>query len=302
MRKVLAITVALMIAAMVLTPALGYTDQSAGNQSYTITAGGRVPYSISSGVPAHNLTQEMVASKYSIKAPAVQGSRVPYSFQLGLAMPYSMKLVGVSNALPEGYQTKKEASTLGMATKAEEATPAETKQTPAKEAAEVNATYPAVAEPSEQIGVPPVSANETAAPNMTAVTPAEQPKFSIAGVVFNDTEGNGVMDSNEAGLANWTVNLEQPAGTVIQSATTTMDGKFAFMDLAAGEYTVSEVMQMGWNLIAPADNKLTVTITNVSVSDLAFANQMMPVEVSAAPENMTTPANATEMVNATAAA
>jgi hypothetical protein len=276
MRKVLAITVALMIAAMVLTPALGYTDQSAGNQSYTITSSGRVPYSISSGVPAHNLTQEMVASKYSIKAPAVQGSRVPYSFQQGRAVPYSMKLVGVSNALPEGYQTTKEAETLGTAAKV------------------------------EQIGVPPVSAtempapNETAATNLTAVTPAEQPKFSITGVVFDDLEGNGVMDGNEAGLANWTVNLEQPAGTVIQSATTSMDGKFGFMDLAVGEYTVSEVMQMGWNLIAPADNKFTVTITNASVSDLAFANQMLPAEVPAVSENVTAPAaNATEVVSAT---
>ncbi|MCX6668947.1 MAG: hypothetical protein NTV25_03950, partial [Methanothrix sp.] len=107
MSKVLAITVALMIAAMVLTPALGYTGQSAGNQSYTAISGARVAYSISSGVPAHNLTQEMIASKYSIKAPAVQGSRVPYSFQIGVAMPYSIKLVGVSNALPEGFQTKK---------------------------------------------------------------------------------------------------------------------------------------------------------------------------------------------------
>ncbi len=283
MRKVLAITVALMIAAMVLTPALGYTDQSAGNQSYTVTSGGRVPYSISSGVPAHNLTQEMVASKYSIKAPAVQGSRVPYSFQQGMAVPYSMKLVGVSNALPEGYQTTKAASALGTAAKAEAVT--------------------------EQIGVPPVSATETApanvtaATNLTAVTPAEQPKFGITGVVFDDLDGNGVMESTEAGLANWTVNLEQPAGVVIAKANTTMDGKFAFMDLPAGEYTVSEVMQMGWNLIAPADNMFTVTITNASVSDLAFANQMMPAEVPAVSENVTAPAaNATEMLNATAAA
>ncbi len=283
MRKVLAITVALMVAAMVLTPALGYTDQSAGNQSYSITSSGRVPYSINSGVPAHNLTMQMVASKYSVKAPAVQGSRVPYSFREGPAVPYSMKLVGVSNALPEGYQTEKGPSTLGMVHEAEEVT--------------------------EQIGVPPVSptemapANVTAPSNQTVVTPAEEPKFSITGVVFDDVEGNGVMDNNEAGLANWTVNLEQPAGVVIAKANTTMDGKFAFTDLAAGEYTVSEVMQMGWNLIAPVDNKFTVTVTNASVSDLAFANQMVPVEVPTVPENVTAPAvNATEMVNATASA
>ena len=39
MRKVLAITVALMIAAIVLMPALGYTNQAAGNQSYTAKSG-----------------------------------------------------------------------------------------------------------------------------------------------------------------------------------------------------------------------------------------------------------------------
>jgi len=272
MSKVLAITVALMIAAMVLTPALGYTGQSAGNQSYTAISGARVAYSISSGVPAHNLTQEMIASKYSIKAPAVQGSRVPYSFQIGVATPYSIKLVGVSNALPEGFQTKKEAARVG------EAKPAE----------------------NEQIGPAPVTVNKTvpAAINETPVAPVEQPKFSIAGVVFDDVEGNGVLEANEAGLANWTVNLEQPAGTVVESATTTMDGKFAFMDLAAGEYIVSEVMQMDWNLIAPADNKIAVTITNASVSDLAFANQMIPVEIPAvmpvATENATILTNATK--------
>ncbi len=256
MSKVLAITVALMIAAMVLTPALGYTGQSGGNQSYTAVSGARVAYSISSGVPAHNLTQEMIASKYSIKAPAVQGARVPYSIKLGAAVPYSAKLVGVSNAIPEGIQVKKEPAIV------EEVKPVE------------NKTLPAPA-------------------NVTPAVPVEQPKFSIAGVVFDDVEGTGVMEANEVGLANWTVNLEQPAGTVIDSATTTMDGKFAFLDLAAGEYTVSEVIQMGWNLIAPADNKITVTITNASVSDLAFANQMIPEVVPVAPEN------ATELINDT---
>ncbi len=261
MSKVLAITVALMIAAMVLTPALGYTGQSGGNQSYTAVSGARVAYSMSSGVPAHNLTQEMIASKYSISAPAVQGARVPYSIKLGTAVPYSAKLVGVSNAVPEGIQVKKEAARAG----------------------------------AEQIVSAPVIVNDTvlAPANVTPAVPVEQPKFSIAGVVFDDVEGTGVMEANEVGLANWTVNLEQPAGTVIDSATTTMDGKFAFLDLAAGEYTVSEVIQMGWNLIAPADNKITVTITNASVSDLAFANQMIPEVVPVAPEN------ATELINDT---
>ena len=53
-------------------------------------------------------------------------------------------------------------------------------------------------------------------------------------------------------LADWTVNLEQPAGNVIMSANTSLDGKFAFSDLAAGEYVVSEVLKMGWTIVSPA--------------------------------------------------
>ena len=63
MRKVLAITVALMIAVIVSMPALGYTAQIAGNQSYTATSGPRVDYTFSSGVVAHNMTQDMVKTE-----------------------------------------------------------------------------------------------------------------------------------------------------------------------------------------------------------------------------------------------
>lgn len=272
MRKVLAITVALMIAAIVFAPALGYTIQSAGNQSYTVTSGSKVAYSISDGVPAHNLTADMIANKYSFQTPAVQSTRVPYSFKEGSAQPYSTKLVGVSG-VPEGIQTTKEVATVGETAKTQETT---VTATPVEEAAAANVTAPAVE-------------NATAPANVTAPAPVVEPKFTIEGIV---------QDDNETGLANWTVNLEQPAGTVIKNATTALDGKFAFMDLAAGEYTVSEVIQMGWSLVTPVDGKFMVTITNESVTDLAFINMPVP----AAPENVTAPTNATAPVNATAIA
>jgi len=271
--------VALMIAAIVLTPALGYTNQSAGNQSYSATSGSKVNYSLASGVPAHNLTQDMVANKYSIQAPAVQSARVAYSFKGGSAQPYSMKLVGVTNALPEGYQTKKAAARLGSAVQTAsvaEGIPVET--------VAATATEPA-----------PVVENNTTAE--AAAVPVEQPVFTIEGMAFDDVEGNGVLEANETGLANLTINLEQPAGTVIKSVATSTDGKFAFTDLAAGEYTVSEVVEAGWKLIAPADGMFTVTITNESITNLEFANQLIPVVA----ENVTAATNETAAapVNAT---
>jgi hypothetical protein len=262
MKKVLAITVALMIAAIVLTPALGYTNQAAGNQSYTAKSGSLGEYSFKSlGVPAHNLTPAMVANKYSFKSAAVQSSKIPYSFKQGSAMPYSIKLDGVDNAVAMGMP-KKNAALLGsMNKKAPEAVTA----TPAVETTPVE-TVP-VANVTEPV----------------AVTAPVEPKFSIEGIVFDDANGNGVMDNNETGMVGWTVNIEQPVGTVINNATTGNDGKFIFMDLAAGEYTVSEVIQMGWNLVSPVEGKFTQNV-NENVTNLAFANQAVPA---AAPTNAT---------------
>ncbi len=279
MRKVLAITVALMMAAIVLMPALGYTDQSAGNQSYTATSAGRVNYSISTGVPAHNLTENMVINKFSVHTPSVQSTRVAYSFKQGTVMPYSFNLVGVNNALKEGYQTKKAPAVLGSVAKT-----AENVGVPAP------ATAPAAAAPA----VATTAANVTVAPVVVA------PKFTIEGMAFNDMNGNGTMDNNEIGLADWTVNLEQPAGMVVKSANTTMDGKFVFSDLSAGEYVVSEVLKTGYKLESPADGKFTENLTDKSVTGLVFANQALPV----AAENTTvapsvTPSNVTAPVNTT---
>ena len=295
MKKVLAITVALIMAAVVLMPALGYTDQSAGNQSYTATSAGRVNYSFSTGVPAHNLTENMVINKYSVHTPSVQSTRVAYSFKQGNIMPYSFNLVGVNNAQKEGYQTKKAPAVLGSIAKT-----AETTGVPAMAAAPVAAT------PETNVTAAP--AVETTAANVTVAPVVVAPKFTIEGMAFNDVNGNGTMDNNETGLADWTVNLEQPAGTVVTSANTTMDGKFVFSDLSAGEYVVSEVLKMDYKLVSPADGKFTENITDKSVTGLVFANQAMPVAAENAPvapvvvpSNVTAPDNTTTPINTTQA-
>jgi hypothetical protein len=288
MRKILAITVALMIAAIVIMPALGYTNQAAGNQSHSAKSGSPVEYSLKTiNVPAHNLTPDMVVNKYSLKSAGVASTRMAYSFQRGAVAPYSFKLIGVENAVAQGMKTVKPTAKLGsMADSISDGTASG----PAGEvAAELAPAAEAAAAPAAEPAATP-------APEAPAT-------FSIEGMV---------VDNNQTGLADWTVNLTKD-GAVINSVPTAADGKFAFIELAAGEYTVSELLKEGWNVVSPAEGKATAIITDVSVTDLVFVNQLAPV-VAAVSEvvapvvaenatvltNDTIPSNATEAINATA--
>jgi len=251
MKKVLAITVALMIAAIVIMPALGFTNQASGKLNYTAKSGDKIDYSFQTlKVPAHNLTPDMVVNKYSFKSAAVQSTRMPYSFQQGAVAPYSFKLVGVDNAVAQGMKTKKPVAKLGSMMDKVEPTAAPV----------VEPTAAPVVEPTAAPVVEP-----TAAPVVEpTAAPVVEPKFTIEGMV---------VDTNQTGLAGWTINLTLD-GAVINSVPTATDGKFAFSDLAAGEYTVSEVLMQGWNITSPAEGKSVVTITNASVTDLVFVNQL----------------------------
>jgi len=249
MRKIMAITVALMIAAIILMPALGYTNQAAGNQSYTAKSGDRVGYSVTTNVPAHNLTPDMMANKYSFKSAGIQSTRMPYSFNQGTATPYSVKLEGVKNAAPLGMKIKP-AAKLGSMMDAAEPVAAPVVETVAAPVVETVAA-PVV----ETVAAPVVE---------TVAAPMNETKFTIEGIV---------TDINQTGLAGWTMNLTMD-GAVINSVATAADGKFAFADLAAGEYNVSEVLMEGWSIVSPAEGNSVVTITNASVTDLVFVNQL----------------------------
>jgi hypothetical protein len=249
MRKIMAITVALMIAAIILMPALGYTNQAAGNQSYTAKSGDRVGYSVTTNVPAHNLTPDMMANKYSFKSAGIQSTRMPYSFNQGTATPYSVKLEGVKNAAPLGMKTKP-AAKLGSMMDAVEPVAAPVVETVAAPVVE-----PVAAPVVETVAAPVVE---------TVAAPMNETKFTIEGIV---------TDINQTGLAGWTMNLTMD-GAVINSVATAADGKFAFADLAAGEYNVSEVLMEGWSIVSPAEGNSVVTITNASVTDLVFVNQL----------------------------
>jgi len=291
MRKILAITVALMIAAIVIMPALGYTNQAAGNQSYTAKSGNPVEYSLKTiNVPAHNLTSDMVVNKYSFKSAGVTSTRMAYSFQQGAVSPYSFKMVGVENAVAQGMKTVKPTAKLGSMT------------------GSINDE--SASGPSGEVAAASAPAAETAPAAATTVEPAATPAPEAAAPTTFSIEGM-VVDNNQSGLADWTINLTKD-GAVINSVPTATDGKFAFPELAAGEYTVSELIMEGWNVVSPAEGKAAVNITDASVTDLVFVNQLVPV-VAAVPEvvvpvvaenvtaltNDTIPGNATAAINAT---
>ncbi len=251
MRKVLAITVALMVAAIVIMPALGYTNQAAGNQSYSAISGDKPGYSLTTGSPAHNLTADTVTKQYSFKSAAVTSTRMAYSFKQSGRQDYTFKALGVDNAVAEGMKVQKDTALLGSMNKKATAEPAVDEAEPVAE---------------------------------VAAAPAVEPKFTIEGVV---------VDNNQTGLSGWTLNLSKD-GAVVNSVASAADGKFAFADLAAGEYAVSEALVDGWSIVSPAEGSAAVTITDASVTDLEFVNQLVPVVVAVpAAENATVSINET---------
>ena len=67
-------------------------------------------------------------------------------------------------------------------------------------------------------------------------TPVPPPIGSIGDTVWLDTDGNGLLDGSEAGIAGIVIGL---GGPVVGSTTTAADGTYSFGDLPAGTYVVT---------------------------------------------------------------
>jgi protocatechuate 3,4-dioxygenase beta subunit len=66
--------------------------------------------------------------------------------------------------------------------------------------------------------------------------------ITISGFVWHDLDGNGENDDGAGhGLSDWTVNLREPWGQIIDSYTTALDGRYEFTGLAPGTYTIEEL-------------------------------------------------------------
>ena len=302
MRKVLAIAAALMIAVAVIMPALGYTNQAAGNQTYSISAGDKLQnYSLVAMTPAHSLTPDMIVNKFSFQSAGIKSTRMPYSFKASAAPVYSIKIVGADSATALGAAASKQAALLGSLNKQEQAAPVAAAETP--EVPEVVAETPAVVEPvvaeapavneTEVVAEAP-AVNET---EVVAEAPAVVEPVVAEAVAVNETEvvaeapavhetevaasapvaGPYVImgmaqDNDQAPLEGWNFNLSKD-GAVVDSATSGVDGKFNFVGLTSGVYTVTETLEEGWSAVSPENGTVDVTIADASVTDLVFVNQ-----------------------------
>ncbi len=133
----------------------------------------------------------------------------------------------------------------------------------------------------------------------TAALPPSNATFNISGFKINDTNGNGVWDPGETGIANWNVTLSDSMGTLIDRQSTDSTGLYQFMNVSPGTYNVTEEMNAGFN--STNATSMPVTVENMDVMNVNFTNQ--PVAPTATPTitaTVTPTPTATETPNVTA--
>jgi hypothetical protein len=94
----------------------------------------------------------------------------------------------------------------------------------------------------------------------------------VSGVVFLDTDRDGVRDPGEAGAANWGVTLV--TGTTSLAAQTNGNGEYRFVDVAAGSYTVELTLQPGYVATTPSSHTIEVCgCADVAVETIGVAHE-----------------------------
>lgn len=94
---------------------------------------------------------------------------------------------------------------------------------------------------------------------------------SIAGTAYHDENGSGSRQPVERGLSGWTVRLDPGP----RYAVTDQNGNYLFHSLAAGQYTISEMLKNHWQVTYPAaPGAHIVTVTSAEkVTGKDFGNR-----------------------------
>jgi hypothetical protein len=110
------------------------------------------------------------------------------------------------------------------------------------------AVYTYYAQATDNAGA--VSAVVSCVNTVTAAQSSSAPG-TIAGTIFNDTNGNGVKDSGEPGLSGFRVYIDANKNGAFDASeknvVTGSSGAYSFGGLGAGTYNVRQVDQSGWS-------------------------------------------------------
>ena len=98
---------------------------------------------------------------------------------------------------------------------------------------------------------------------------------SVQGTVWNDRNGDGVLDVDEVGASGWTVYVDSNDNGVFDegelSAVSAADGSYEIVDVAPGDYIIRQKVNDGWSQTGPADGYYAVTVvTATAVSGIDF--------------------------------
>ncbi len=102
-------------------------------------------------------------------------------------------------------------------------------------------------------------------------------KGSVNGVVFNDANKNGALDSGESNLSGWNVELTVPGGTK-KNLTSDVNGAYSFTGLCDGSYSVKQTVKSGWQQTLPLNNgSYAFSLTNGNTqTNKNFGNAQIP--------------------------
>jgi len=124
---------------------------------------------------------------------------------------------------------------------------------------------------------PAESATPGPSPTPTPLLPTSTPlpgKASVCVVLFEDTNGNGLLDDIESGLAGGAVSISNGSGSFSKTGTTVSDltAPLCFEDVTEGAYSISLAVPQGYN--PTTSNSRTVQLQAGDTSTLDFGAQV----------------------------
>jgi len=106
-----------------------------------------------------------------------------------------------------------------------------------------------------------------------APTASHAQGVQLSGEVFNDLNGNGVLNPGEPGLSGWTVDLLTTSNVLVATTSTDASGIYAVSEPGPGSYTLAAINHVGWVFTLPTGGLYTIPgTTTQNMSGLNFGD------------------------------